>query len=571
MFGILVSARLRMLYNGARYAPTTQKAVVSGLAFLSLGLIFGLGFGTYLLVSTSQDTALGQSGALTSSTSAIVSKIYEYLFFFLLAGSVPFVATTMFQADDLNLLFTTPVVPRSVVGAKLVDAIVANGTQFMVLGVPVLVGLGFASKLDSIGWLWLVVGTLFLLVIPPTATAAVLLVAAKLLGMRQVRIVVMLVSIGLGLGITLLAIVGTNKLTSSGTINYHHLRQQIQHSETIHKNTSVNQVVYTDNAPGWMPSTWAFEILRDTSGGRELGKDGSWGFLRLAACCGLLVPFCLLLGQNVFSSEAFLETTDSSFIKPSSRKERLPVLNLLPVQLAGMVTKDVKYIKRDTILLGQIGTALILFLVPYLIRGSSAPKDRTTEDMYGNLALAMLLLITYMITSVVSLTSIGLEGKSGWIVLGGPISRGRLLRSKWLLSFCISLSIVTVLTMICWASFRWDWPTTIVAIGAWCCACFALSGLGVGLSGLFPRFIYENPAHRASVWALILGFYFSTGYIVSCLLVWAFGYLAFLRSLITWQNVEVIGVVCCIAISAVTGILPVTLAEKRLESYEWEH
>jgi hypothetical protein len=441
----------------------------------------------------------------------------------------------------------------------------------MVLGVPVLVGLGFASRLESIGWLWLGAATLFLLVIPPTATAAVLLIAAKLLGMRQVRVVVMLVSIGLGLGITLLAIVGTNKLTSSGTINYHHLRQQIQNSETIHKNTSSNQVIFTENAPGWMPSTWAFEILKDTSGGRQIGKEGSWGFLRLALCCGLLVPFCLLLGQNVFSSDAFLETTDSSFIKPSSRKTRLPILNLLPVQLAGMVTKDVKYIRRDTILLGQIGTALILFLVPYLIKGSSAPKDRTTEDMYGNLALAMLLLITYMITSVVSLTSIGLEGKSGWIVLGGPISSGRLLQSKWLLSFCISLSIVTVLTLICWASFGWEWPTTIIAFGAWCCACFALSGLGVGLSGLFPRFIYENPAHRASVWALILGFYFSTGYIVSCLLVWAFGYLAFLRSLASWQSVEVICAVCCVAISAVTGIVPVTMAEKRLESYEWEH
>jgi len=571
MFGILVRARLRMLYNSARHAPPTQKFVVTGLAFLAMFLIFGIGFGTSVLVRLAQDTNdPNNSGPLTSSAAALVSKIYEYLFFFLLAGAVPFVATTLFQADDLNLLFTTPIVPRSVVGAKLVDAIVANGTQFMVLGVPVLVGLGCALRLGFVGWMWLVVATLFLLVIPPTATAAVLLITAKVLGMRRVRVVVMLVSIGLGLAITLLAIVGTNQITSAGRINYQQIRTQLQRSEVIHRNTSKTAVVLTDNAPSWLPSSWAFEILQDTAGGNSVGKQGGMGLLKLALCAGVLVPFCLLLGQNVFSSEAFLETTDSSYIKPSSRTTRHPLLRLLPVQLAGMVTKDIKYIKRDTILLGQIGTALILFLVPYLIKSSGGPRDESAQDLYGYLALAMLLLITYMITSVISLTSIGLEGKSGWIVIGGPISRGTLLRSKWLLSFTLSLSIVTILTLVCWASFGWNWSITLIAIGGWISACFALSGLGVGLSGLFPRFIYENPAHRASVWALILGFYFSTGYIVACILIWAVCYLALLRSMAPLHVIQAIGITSCIAVSALTGIVPVTLAERRLESYEWE-
>ena len=570
MFGILVRARLRMLYNAARSAPATQKTVVSILSFLAMGLVFGIGAGTKALVDIAQDTGtFNHSGALTLSAAALVSKIYEYLFFFLLAGSVPFVATTLFQADDLNLLFTTPIVPRSVVGAKLVDAIVANGTQFMILGVPVLAGLGWAVGLGAFGWFWLVIATLFLLVIPPTATAAVLLIAAKVLGMRRVRIVVMLVSICLGLGITLLAIVGTNKITSVGRINYRQVRQEIQRSQAIHK-TTTNAVVLTDNAPSWLPSTWAFEILQDTAGGHTLGRHGGMGLLRLALCGGLLVPFCLLLGQNVFSSEAFLETTDTSYIKPAGATERHPLLRLLPVQLAGMITKDIKYIKRDTILLGQIGTALILFLVPYLIRGTGGPNDRTSADLFGYLALAMLLLITYMTTSVISLTSIGLEGKSGWMVIGGPISRGALLRSKWILSFAISLSIVSILTLISWATFGWDWPTTVLAIGGWTATCFALSGLGVGLSGLFPRFIYENPAHRASVWALILGFYFSTGYIVACILIASVGYIAVLRSVASFHVAVTIGLLAFFAVSAFTGIVPVTLAERRLESYEWE-
>ena len=34
----------------------------------------------------------------------------------------------------------------------------------------------------------------------------------------------------------------------------------------------------------------------------------------------------------------------------------------------GLVWKDLKYVARDLILLGQIGTALILFLVPFLLK-----------------------------------------------------------------------------------------------------------------------------------------------------------------------------------------------------------
>ena len=67
------------------------------------------------------------------------------------------------------------------------------------------------------------------------------------------------------------------------------------------------------------------------------------------------------------------------------------------------------------------------------------------------------------------------------------------------------------------------------SLAVYFCACFALSGVGVGLAGLFPRFIYENPAHRASMWALMLGFVFATAYLIVGGLIAALAYLGVTR------------------------------------------
>jgi asparagine N-glycosylation enzyme membrane subunit Stt3 len=101
-------------------------------------------------------------------------------------------------------------------------------------------------------------------------------------------------------------------------------------------------------------------------------------------------------------------------------------------------------------------------------------------------------------------------------------------------------------------------------------ACFALTGLGVGLAGLFPRFVYENPAHRASVWALILGFVFASSYLVLTGMIAGIGYLLVIRGLADTAPVLAGGIAIFCAMSLFTGIVPVALATRRLRNYAWE-
>jgi hypothetical protein len=102
-------------------------------------------------------------------------------------------------------------------------------------------------------------------------------------------------------------------------------------------------------------------------------------------------------------------------------------------------------------------------------------------------------------------------------------------------------------------------------------ACFALSGLGVGLAGIFPRFLYDNPAHRASVWAMIVSFVFSTGYVIICVSIFLLGWLAYLQHSLLADQIAVVGAIGFAVLSLATGFIPISIAERRLSKYEWNY
>ena len=561
MFAVLVRARWRMAWNAARAAPPWHRAVLAVLSLFTLGLFALIAACCAALVLLTQG---GARSALTPATHSLIGHIFEYVFFFLLAGSVPFVAATLFQAGDLTLLLATPAPPRALVAAKLLDAALANAGPAATLGVPALAGVGAALHLSLGGWLWLGVAVLLLLLLTPSATALLLLVSARALGMRRVRAVVTAVSVLLGLGITLLAVVGTSRAARTGLLDPARLQAALQGEAAP---SSTLSLAREDPAPGLLPSAWASALLEDSAGGHALGRDGLMGLLSLTALTALLAGGCLLVGPSVLASEAFLEPETGTGRLGRGGRPRLPGLSS-PV--AGLLWKDLKYIARDLILLGQIGTALILFLVPFLLKITQGTAGGADNDIFGYGALVMLLVIVYMATSIISLTSVGLEGRGGWTVLASPVARGTFLRAKWLLSFGLSWGTVLILTLIAWPAFGLGLPLVLESLAVYLCACFALSGVGVGLAGLFPRFVYENPAHRASVWALTLGFVFGTSYLVLCGLLASLAYLGVTHGGLPVGSVLMLSVSAFVLLSLLTGLVPVALATRRLRDYEWE-
>jgi len=606
LFAVLVRARARMLANAVRTSTGRQRLVIGGLAAFGLVFVAVVGALSAALLTLAQaGTPLAHGLAPNAAT--LTQHAYEYLFFFLLAGSVPFVAATLFQADDLPLLLTTPADVRAIVGAKLLDAALVNAAQSSALGLPVLVGIGWAAGLSAIGWLWLSVATVLLLAIPPLATAALLLLAVRTLGMRRVRAAVTIVSVGLGLAITSLAVVGASRAAQGGGLDIARLQSALHGEPTAPQppilgeserpprpnNGELEKTIPNPrpiagegqarsarvravqarvraSLPNLLPSAWAAQMLQDTAGKRPLAVAGWTGLAFLLLLATVLVAVCLPLGTRVLASDAFLEPLDSGQVQAKHSSARPRWTNALASPVWGLLAKDLRYLRRDLILLGQIGTALLLFLVPLLLRAAQGQSAQADSDLYGGFALGMLGLILYMVTSIVSLTSVGLEGRGAWLVLASPVPRAQFVRAKWLGSFALCAALVAVLTLAAWPLFALS--ATQVG-GALLClgpACFALSGLGVGLAGLFPRFVYENPAHRASVWALLLGFGLATGYGLLCGLVGAGTFLLPAQGVLGMRAASILGISLFVLLSLATGLVPILLASRRLRDYEWE-
>ena len=550
-FAVLVRARLRMLLNTARAATPAQKIVVGLLCVLGLCLAAGIGAASASLVRLAQGTPFG--GPLSPAASGLVGHAFDYVFFFLLAGSVPFVAATLFGAEDVPLLLTTPVPPGAMAAAKLLDAAATNAAQFVVLGLPVLAGIGVGARLGAAGWLSLTFSSLLLLILPPALTACFLLACARVLGMRRVRTVVTLVSVALGLIITIGAVLGTSRASRDGLLNF---GQGGTHAPAFPADAP---------APRVPPAAWAAAGVESAAGGRSPGTAGAAGLLKLLLTTVLTAALAVTLGASVFTSDAFLEQgSGAGRVSPVRAERSRPASPLM-----GFLHKDGLYLLRDLVLLGQMGTALILFLVPFLLRAAQG-TDTAGNDLYGPLALAMVGLIAYMVTSIASLSSVGLEGRGGWMVLSAPVSRSLFLRAKWTGAFAVSFGLCAVLVLLTALAFGLGPLLTVLSLVTLGTACFALSGLGVGLSGLFPRFVYENPAHRASVWALVLGFVLATGYLLLCGLMAGGAYFAVTQWDVDSGPAYLAAGVGFILLSGATGAVPVQLAARRLRDYEWD-
>lgn len=122
----------------------------------------------------------------------------------------------------------------------------------------------------------------------------------------------------------------------------------------------------------------------------------------------------------------------------------------------------------------------------------------------------------------------------------------------------------------------------------------ALSGIGVGLSAYFPRFVWDTPAQRVSVWSLMWGFGLYTGYIVLMSIIVGFTYLVAARGEVPALLPSGVGIgvsgatplpgeesaewlvwftggLWALLLSAIATLVPLAMGAWRLQNYDWEH
>ena len=547
MFSLLIRVRLLSLWNVARHAASRHRLLTAGLTLLGVGL-FGALYLAFRFFLSLVPTEPGLQ--------AMVYELFYFLFLFLLAGSVPFVASTLLHSADYQLLSAAPIRPQTIVAAKLVDATVANSLQFSVIGLPAILACVGALSLPPVGWLLVPpLVTLFVL-LPVLITSLVLMAALALFGARRVRRAISVVNA------VMAAVVCLTIATQTGRMQLHTGIRDGLESAARQSTLAVRQG----------PAAPFAESLIEAGAGQLAPAAIKLGEICLLVL-GLYVLVILWGGKMLtaanLSQEA--EAESGAISKPGELStNRRGLLRILPAPVAALVAKDFRYVMRDSVLLSQLGMPTILFFVPVILSLQQA-SDRTfhsLQEIYP-FAAAMTGVIVFMQTSIISLSSLGIEGRSFWQALASPNSGSRLLWAKFLLSASLSGGIGVTLILLSALIFRASLSGALLHAGIVAVSAAGLCGLGVGISATFPRFAYDNPAHRVSTWALILGFLASVIYLT----------VAGVILLVAWTGIgledprpaQLIGGLAFVLITLLCIFVPIAIGARRIDLYQWEH
>ncbi len=546
MFGLMMRLRLLSGRNIAREMWRRNPLLAVAVSLLGTAL-FGAVFVGFLLFF-----GIAERMSILSETAY---QVFYFLFLFLLAGAVPFVSATLLQSSDYALLYSSPLAPRAIVAAKLLDATVVNSLQFAILGVPAI--FACAGALGLPWWAWIVVPLLVMLfvLLPALLTALALLLALGLMGMRRLRGAITLVNAVTG------AIVCLTIVTEIGHqgLGRHGFGQILSGQASGLMEPSV--------VAHLTPSAWFAALLlalsgRDAAGALRAGVE-------IVLTVGGLFGLCIALGSRLLSAANVAEENEGSVYQEKETDGGL-WRRLFSAPVVALMRKDFKYLRRDSVLPAQLGMPMILFCIPFVLATQNR-EFRSIDELYP-ITVMMTGVIIFMQTSILSLSSIGIESRAFWMLRVSPNSGTAMLTAKFWMStlFCtcvgVSLTLVTGLLL--------RMPVLIVlmqlALVVLCTA--GLCGLGVGLSAALPRFVYENPAHRVSAWALILGFFTTTGYLLLTGTLFGGAYLLVTQAeLCPPVLVFAIAGLLFLILTAVAIFVPLGIGARRLERFAWEH
>src|SRR5579884_1656900 len=552
MFWLLMRIRWQSARNIAREALQRHPLLTIGLSILGIVLFLAV----YVAFLGFFDFA-----ARLDVLPETVYQVFYFLFLFLLAGAVPFIVATLLHSADYSLLFSAPTPPRTVISAKLLDATVTNSLQFTVLGIPAIVACASAVGLPPWGWLLVIPLIALFVLLPALMTALLLLMILAIVGMRRLRSGIALLNAVMAITVCITIVLEARHLplhpaAFGGGLNA--LGPSL---------TSTSPAAHL--APSGAFATVLLGLAWRDAGGLTATFESLAGIVLGVAALYLA---CTLLGGRLLSAASVAEENDAGGrIEASTTGDPGRFWrSIFSAPIAAMILKDLKYLGRDSVLKSQLSMPLILFLVPFLVVG---PDVSRVGGELAPFAAIMIGVIVFMQTSILSLSSIGLESRSFWVVLASPNPASVMLWAKFLMSTLVSGGIGVVLTLMAGAILGTPLLFLAVQLGMVVLCSAALCGLGVGISAALPRFVYGNPAHRVSAWALILGFFASIGYLMASAIV--LGLAAILASRPEAQEnaptIYGIGALVYLALTAYAIYMPMAIGARRLDHYQWEH
>ena len=481
----LLAPRVRSLGNRWVHASRKEKLGYGLFGASALAFWCFLFFGLVFVVD--QFYQVEVFGPLI--TRKLLELLLLSLFGMLTFSNVVTSLSSFYLSEDLELLRSLPISPRTFFNTRLMDTLAQSSWMMMMFGLPVFLAFGLAA---SAGWAYyaslLVVVPAFLL-IPSSFGAIMASILVTGVSARRAR--------------EALAVVGVLFLIAVFLLLRLMQPERLMNAQDF-ESVAAYVATLQNPMPLLFPPRWASSVLGAALQGRPypwmelaLLVSGSAGFAGISRWITTwLFPDGWTRAQEAnrarLSENSILDGLLAVFTRPLSKP------------MAAVIIKDTKTFFRDPSQWSQ--TFLMLSLIAiYLFSVQALPVDVVgtgyMQDAKNALAYMNLGMVGFVMAGIAvrfQYAQISGEGRAFWMLRTAPIDPERYLWAKALPGLVPMLIVGGSITMATNAIL--NSPPLLFAISAFTAIGFAfgLSGIAVGMGALTPDFKADNVARAAS-------------------------------------------------------------------------
>jgi ABC-2 type transport system permease protein len=503
-------------------------------------------------------TMPGELGPLLMAQ--LLNMVFLTFFSMLVFSNTVTSLSTIYLSSDLLILMSSPLRLPNVFVSKFVQTLLYSSWMVLLFGCPILIAFGQVQHATQAYYVWLIPTLLPFLVIPAGLGMLCTMLLMRYFPARQTHKALTVLSVCF-----MAALVMFIRL----------LRPERLVREA--PDEILLQFLDSLKTPDFplLPSTWAAKALlagSDVIPGTAIGHVVLlWG--------GAIVSFAVTVwvASQVYYTgwSGGYTAVRSSTARRAWRVERLliPVLHHCTPAIRGLALKDFKLFFRDPAQWSQL-LLLGALAVIYLYNIRNLPLNTLLLQNFisiVNLGLAGFVLSAVAVRFV--FTSTSLEGRSFWVVLASPIALRSFLREKFWMYVVPLLVLAETLVVVSNLFLKADAYLMLFATVIILLMTCALTGLGVGLGAIYPRFEYDNIAQTAASTGGILYMVLSLGFIGVILMLAARPLYVYLYRKFLFQPVGGVEVYLCygaiVGLCLLTTLLPLRLGCRALERLEF--
>jgi len=435
-------------------------------------------------------------------TTKLLSMIFLTFFTILLFSNAIISLSTYYLSEDLFLLLSSPLSLGRVYIAKFSETLLSSSWMVLLFGLPVFLAYGIVYRASILYYLQLMGVLLPFLIIPAALGIGFTMALVNAFPARRMKDIFLLLSLVL-------------------MVSLYFLFRFLQPEKLVDPESFNSLVEYFARmgtpSSSLLPSQWATEALLPFLQKKE---GESLFYLGLLASNGAVA---LIFGHWLFRRlyyEGWNKSQEgrSARISQSWLLERAISLLGRPFSLPyrALLAKDIKTFLRDRTQWSQL-FLLVALVVVYLYNFSVLPLKKSPlgsfylQNLLSFLNLGLAGFVLSAVGARFVFPAISLERSSFWIIRSSPLQLRGFLWGKFLISL-LPLLILAEALIILTNLFLHVTPFMMgLSVTTIFLMTFGITGLGVGLGAIYPRFRVENVSQIATGFGGII-------YMIYCLL-----------------------------------------------------